>query len=56
MAKNKNKLTKKQAQDQLYSMWQDGELPQNFTEEHSRYDEAVEQLMELGHLIWEDFF
>lgn len=52
----KNKMTKKQAQDILYSMWENGEVPSNFTEDHSEYSRAVEQLMKLGYLVWEDFF
>lgn len=52
----KNKMTKKQAQDKLYIMWENGEVPSNFTEDHSEYSEAVEQLMKLGYLVWEDFF
>jgi hypothetical protein len=52
----KNKMTKKQAQDKLYSMWENGEVPSNFTEDHSEHSRAVEQLMKLGYLVWEDFF
>jgi hypothetical protein len=52
----KNKMTKKQAQDELYRMWENGEVPSNFTEDHSEYSRAIEQLMKLGYLVWEDFF
>jgi hypothetical protein len=52
----KNKMTKKQAESKLYSMWENGEVPSNFTEDHSEYSRAVEQLMRLGYLVWEDFF
>lgn len=49
-------MTKKQAEDKLYSMWENGEVPSNFTKDHSEYSRAVEQLIKLGYLIWEDFF
>jgi hypothetical protein len=52
----KNKMTKKQAESKLYSMWENGELPSNFTDDHSEYSRAVEQLIRLGYLVWEDFF
>ena len=54
--KMKNKMTKKQAKGKLYSMWENGEVPSNFTEDHSEYSRAVSQLMKLSYLIWEDFF
>jgi hypothetical protein len=50
------KITKEQAQDELYSMWENGIIPSNFTEDHSEYDRAVECLMYNGELVWEDFF
>jgi hypothetical protein len=50
------KMTKKQAQDLLYNMWENNEVPSNFTEDHSEYSCAVEQLMDLGYLIKSDFF
>jgi hypothetical protein len=52
----KNKMTKQQAENELYDMWECGEVPSNFTEDHSEYDRAVEQMMEYGQLVWEDFF
>jgi hypothetical protein len=52
----KNKLTEKQAKDLLYNMWENMEVPTNFTEDHSYYSEAVEQIMELGYLIPNYFF
>jgi hypothetical protein len=50
------KMTKKQAKDFLYNMWENNEVPSNFTEDHSEYNRAVEQLMDLGYLIKSDFF
>lgn len=52
----KNKMTKKQAENMLYSMWEDGEVPSNFTEDHSEHSRAVEQLMRLGYINWEELF
>ena len=52
----KNKMTRKQAKMKLYSMWENGLVPSNFTEDHSEYERAVLQLMRLGYLVWEDFF
>jgi hypothetical protein len=52
----KNKYTEKQAKEILYNMWQSGEVPSNFTEDHSEYSRAVMQLMNNGELIYEDFF
>jgi hypothetical protein len=50
------KMTKKQAEDFLYNMWENNEVPSNFTEDHSDYSCAVKQLMNLGYLIKSDFF
>lgn len=49
-------MTRKQAKKQLYLMWENGELPNNFTEDHSEYSRAIECLMNNGYLIIEDFF
>ena len=49
-------MTKKQAKLKLYSMWENGELPSNFTEDHSEYETAVNQLVKLGYLVWDDLF
>ena len=52
----KNKLTEQEAIDLLYNMWENMEVPTNFTEDHSYYSEAVKQIMELGYLIPNYFF
>lgn len=52
----KKKMTEKKAHEYLYSLWENGEVPSNFTEDHSEYYRAVEQVMELGYIVWEDFF
>lgn len=49
-------MTKKQAEDYLYNLWKNGKVPANFTESHSEYGRAVNCLMKLGHLVWDDFF
>jgi len=49
-------MTKKQAQEKLYSMWENGEVPSNFTEDHSEYSRALDQLMKLGYLVCDEFF
>jgi hypothetical protein len=38
-------MTKKRAIEFLYSLWENGEVPSNFTEDHSEYERAVELLM-----------
>jgi len=48
--------SKKQAEAILYEMWEEGEIPSNFTEDHSEYWRAVYCIMENGYLIMGDFF
>jgi hypothetical protein len=49
-------MERQEAENLLYYLWQNGEIPSNFTEDHSEYERAVLQVMELGYLIEEDFF
>jgi hypothetical protein len=49
-------MSRERAIETLYNMHQDFKIPTNFTEDHSEHERAVEQLMELGYLVWEDFF
>jgi hypothetical protein len=51
-----NKYTQKEAELILYGMWENGELPSNFTEDHSNYPEALKQMMQNGYLITEELF
>jgi hypothetical protein len=51
-----NVMTRQQAHDELYSLWQNGEVPSNFTEDHSEYETAVLQMMKFGFIEFEDFF
>lgn len=52
----KNVKTKAEAEIILLSMWENGEVPSNFTEDHSEYAEAVNQIMQNGYINMEDFF
>ena len=52
----KNILTEQEAKSVLYNMWENMEVPSNFTEDHSDYSEAIEQIMKLGYLIPNYFF
>lgn len=49
-------MTREQAENELYCMWENGEIPSNFTEDHSEYERAVLQMMENGELDYSDFF
>ena len=44
----KSKLKKKQAQLYLYHLWENGVCNSNFTEDHSEYDSAIEDLINNG--------
>ena len=48
------KMTRSEAEAILYSMWENGEVPSNFTEDHSEYPIAVEHLITYGYVIWEE--
>ena len=48
------KMTRQEAEDLLYYMWECGEVPSNFTEDHSEYDVAVSHLMKYGEVIWDE--
>lgn len=50
-----NKLTEKQAQNKLYSLWENGDIPSNFTEDHSEYDIALLNMMKNGYINIEDY-
>ena len=52
--KSKNKMTKEKAHAILYGMWEDGEVPSNFTEDHSEYSTAISHLMKYGYVIWDE--
>ena len=52
----KNKLSKKQAISVLELMYESGDLPNNFTKDHSEWERAIDCLIKNGYLIKEDFF
>ncbi len=49
------KMTREQAVERLEEMWENGEVPANFTQDHSGYEEAVECLMKHGYLRLYDY-
>ena len=49
-------MTYEEAVQKLREMWENGEVPSNFTEDHSEYSRAVQNLMDNGIIYWEDFF
>lgn len=49
-------MSRQEAEDKLYSMWSDGEIPSNFDQEHSEYETAVQQMMKYGEINFSDFF
>ena len=49
-------MTKKEAQDYLYELWQKGEIPQDFNENHSDYDSAIEYTIEHNLFIYGKFY
>lgn len=49
-------MKRQEAENLLYEMWGNGEIPSDFTEDHSEYERAVLQVMELGYLIEDEFF
>jgi hypothetical protein len=50
------KISKQDAKNLLYEMWENGEVPSNFTEDHSEYDEAVRYTMKYGDFDYDDCF
>jgi hypothetical protein len=46
-------MTRKKANEFLYSLWENREVPSDFTEDHSEYDRAVELLIK--GLDWEEY-
>lgn len=48
------KMTRKQADNFLYELWEDGIIPSNFTEDHSSYEDVIEHLLNFGEVFWEE--
>jgi hypothetical protein len=50
------KLSKKKAVALLHAMWEGGQLPSNFTEDHSDHHAAVQFAMKYGYFDLSDFY
>ncbi len=49
-------MTEQEAKNLLYDLWQNGEIPNNFDEDHSDYDKAVKYTKENGQFDYEEFY
>lgn len=49
-------MTEAEAEQYLYCLWEEGQVPSNFTCEHSEFERAIERIMELGELPHDEFF
>jgi hypothetical protein len=49
-----NVMTRQQAHDELYYLWENGEVPSNFNEDHSEYETAVVHMMKFGFVEWDE--
>mgnify|MGYP003118316081 CR=1 FL=1 len=50
------KISKKKAEEVLLIMWEDGQIPSNFTEDHSEYDAAVIYTRSYSYFDYDDFW
>lgn len=48
-------MTEQDARNLLYDLWQNGEIPNNFDENHSDYEKAVEYTLKNGEFDFENF-
>lgn len=48
-------MKRQEAENLLYSMWENGEVPSNFTEDHSEYSDAVKFVMKYGYFDYDEF-
>lgn len=48
-------MTEKNARDLLYDLWSNGEIPNNFDENHSDYEKAVKYTIKKGAFDYENF-
>ena len=46
-------MDRQEAENILYDMWENGEIPSNFTEDHSEYETAVKFVMANGLGLYE---
>ena len=49
-------MTEQEARNLLYDLWENGEIPNNFDENHSDYEKAVKFTMKHGDLDFEKFY
>lgn len=50
------KMSKQDAHNLLYGMWENGEVPSNFTEDHSEYGYALKFTMKYGYFDYDECF
>ena len=48
-------MTEQEAKNHLYDLWQNGEIPNDFDEDHSDYDKAVSYTKKNGQFDYEDY-
>ena len=48
-------MTKIQAERYLYELWEQGEVPANFTVEHTEYNVILKQVMVNGYFNHEEY-
>ena len=53
---NREKLNDKDARDALYLLWEAGLVPSNFTEDHSFYADALDEMKKNGHIEFCHYF
>ena len=51
----KNKYTEQEAHELLYSLWESGQVPSNFTEVHTQYYYAIQYIIEYGAFDYNNF-
>ncbi|SNR60494.1 hypothetical protein SAMN06265371_106199 [Lutibacter agarilyticus] len=49
-------MTREEAENKLYLLWEDGEIPSNFTTEHTEYERAVRLMMKTGEFDETEFY
>lgn len=49
-------MDRQEAENLLYDMWENGEIPSNFTEDHSEYETAVKFVMANGYIDPDDIW
>ncbi|OIQ17673.1 MAG: hypothetical protein BM557_08270 [Flavobacterium sp. MedPE-SWcel] len=49
-------MTDQEARDYLYSLWENGEVPDNFNEDHSDYEKALLYTKDKGRFDYNEFY